>query len=84
MEVVNGVFGESKVLGDGGRLILMFLLQGLLNYTSVFPETIADLSFGLTDVLCVTFGALDHVDDVSRFAANALSYLSFSPLEKKV
>ena len=55
----------------------MLLLQGLLNCTSVFRESIADLSFCLADLLCVTFGAMDHVDDVSGCAAYAMSCLSF-------
>ena len=38
---------------------------------------IADLSFCLTNVLLVTFGALDHVDDISGRAADAMTYLSF-------
>ena len=66
------------MLSHGSRLILIILLQGLLNC-----ESIAELSFPLTDVLCEIFGALDHVDDGSRCAADAMSYLSFSTSKEK-
>ena len=50
--------------------------KGMLDWqfrASVFPKSVAHLSFCLTDVLCMAFGALDHIDDVSGCVADAMS-----------
>ena len=49
----------------------------------VFPKTITDSPFRLSDVLCVTFGALDHVDGVSGCAAYVTLYFTLFTCREK-
>ena len=54
--------------------------KGVYNWSPMFIKTVFKMTFGLSDVLKITFSALNHVNNIRGFTSNMDLILNVCPV----